>query len=100
MSRVLVEAAAVGTPVLVHDHGLIAALVKRHGIGIAADCGDASAFRKAIHSVMQRRCDGPLPAGFAEFAARWYSHDRFAVALRAPFRFDVEAATALVEAGR
>ena len=99
MSRVLVEAAAVGTPVLVHDHGLIAALVKRHGIGIAADCDDADAFRKAIHALCRDGTTDRYRPALRNFAAR-YSHDRFAAALRAPFRFDVEPATALVEAGR
>src|SRR5581483_2056835 len=50
MSRVLLEAAAVGTPVLVHDHGLIAALVQRHGIGLVVDCSDPRAFRRALRS--------------------------------------------------
>lgn len=47
MSRVLVEACAVGTPVIVHDHALLANLVRRHGLGLVIDCNDSRAFREA-----------------------------------------------------
>jgi glycosyltransferase involved in cell wall biosynthesis len=48
MSRVLVEAASVGTPVVVNDYGLLGHLVREHGIGRAVDRRDAGALRAAI----------------------------------------------------
>ena len=90
-----------GTPVLVHDHGLLAALVRQYGIGRAVDCGDSRAFRKSLETLCS---DGEIelfrPA-LRAFAAR-YDRDRFAAALRAPFGLEAEAvepAAALEEAG-
>jgi glycosyltransferase involved in cell wall biosynthesis len=48
MSRVLVEACSVGTPVVVHDRGLLGYLVRRYGLGHAVDCHDAGALRRAV----------------------------------------------------
>jgi glycosyltransferase involved in cell wall biosynthesis len=48
MSRVLVEAAVAGTPVVAHDFGLVGHLAREHGLGAAVDCGDAGALGRAI----------------------------------------------------
>jgi glycosyltransferase involved in cell wall biosynthesis len=48
MSRILVESAAVGTPVVADEFGLVGHLVREHGIGVAVDCHDARALRAAL----------------------------------------------------
>jgi glycosyltransferase involved in cell wall biosynthesis len=84
MSRVLVEAAAVGTPVLVHDFGMLGHLVRRHGIGRTVDCTDSAAFRAALleFASVDRRDD--YEPALAAFAAR-FSSSRFRWAVTAPF---------------
>jgi glycosyltransferase involved in cell wall biosynthesis len=81
---VLLESAASGTPVVAHDYGLVAALVKRHGLGQVVDCGDSAAFRRALREVS---ADGEIerygPA-LRRFADR-YSGAMFSAALREPF---------------
>jgi glycosyltransferase involved in cell wall biosynthesis len=85
MSRVLLEAASVGTPVIVNDFGLLGDLVRRHGIGLAVDCADPAALRAAIERLAG---DPDAPAAYADslgtFAAR-YSPELFAEAVTAPF---------------
>jgi glycosyltransferase involved in cell wall biosynthesis len=85
MSRVLLEAAHVGTPVVVHDRGMLAYLVRRHGLGVAVDCTDAVALRRALLDLCEPgRTRGFGPA-LARFAAR-YSSAAFREAVTAPFR--------------
>lgn len=84
-SRVLLEAATVGTPVVVHDRGLLGHLVRTHNLGLAVDCSDAS----ALGTALTRLCEEPSPVaqhvkGLSEFAAR-YSHSVFAARLRPVF---------------
>jgi glycosyltransferase involved in cell wall biosynthesis len=81
MSRVLVEAATVGTPVIVHDRGLLGHLVRRYGLGIAVDCTDAQALRDAILDLTgtSSRADDYVTA-LARFSAR-FSSARFERAL-------------------
>jgi hypothetical protein len=85
MSRVLLEAAAAGTPTVVHDHGLLGHLVRKHGLGASVDCTDARALRRALH----RYADDPdAVAAHAEALARFvahYSDATFEQAVRAPF---------------
>ena len=85
MSRVLLEAASVGTPVVVHDFGLLGYLTRRHSLGVAVDCRNPRALADAIHSLTDdpRAFDRHADA-LAAFAAR-YSRERFREALRAPF---------------
>ena len=86
MSRVLLEAATVGTPVVVHDFGLLGHLVKTHGIGRAVDCTDPHALRAAIAELAE---DPGATERFAEPLARFaerYAPDAFSAAVRAPFR--------------
>lgn len=47
-SGVLAEAAAVRTPLLVHDWGLLAHEVRAHGLGEAVDCTDPGRLRAAM----------------------------------------------------
>jgi glycosyltransferase involved in cell wall biosynthesis len=51
MSRVLLEAAHAGTPVVVHDHGLLGHLVKSHRIGSAVDTRSPVELRRAIDAL-------------------------------------------------
>ncbi len=98
MSRVLLEAAAAGTPVLVHDHGLIAALVRQHGVGLVVDCADPRAFRYAMKTLCaDGEADRYRPA-LERFAAL-YSRERFAAALRKPFGLEPVAPTIALAGG-
>lgn len=85
-SRVLVEAAAAGTPVVAHDSGMLGSLVREHALGLTADCTDPIEFRNAIDALVD---DGHAAAGHSEslsrFAAR-SSSDAFRDAVLAPFR--------------
>lgn len=84
MSRVLLEAAAMGTPVLVHDFGLLGALVERHNLGSAVDCDDPIALRHALLELCsegEARRRAPALSAFADI----YSSDHFVDAVRAPF---------------
>ncbi len=60
-SRVLTEAAAVGTPVVAPDHGLVASLVREFGIGVAVDPTDSEALRTAILEITAE------PGGFERY---------------------------------
>ena len=86
MSRVLLEAASVGTPVVVHEFGLLGHLVKTHGIGHAVDCTDPRALRAAVLGLAG---DPEAPerhaAALARFAER-YSPGAFEAAVRAPLQ--------------
>jgi glycosyltransferase involved in cell wall biosynthesis len=86
MSRVLLEAAVAGTPVVAHEDGLLGHLVRTRGLGLAVDCRDPSAFAAAIGQLVddETAVDRHAPA-LAEFAAE-HSPERFAAALCAPFR--------------
>jgi glycosyltransferase involved in cell wall biosynthesis len=85
MSRVLLEACVVGTPVIVHDFGLLGHLVRTHGLGLAVDCGNPRALRAALDELTGtpdavERYRGPLAA----FAAQ-YAPDRFRAAALRPY---------------
>lgn len=84
MSRVLVEAVSVGTPVIVHDRGLLGHLVRRHGLGLAVDCTDAEALRDAVLSFATENRAADYAGALARFAAR-FSPACFEQALLAPF---------------
>jgi glycosyltransferase involved in cell wall biosynthesis len=91
MSRVLVEACSVGTPVLVHDYGLLAHLVRRHGLGLAVDCNDSRSLREALMALTTDpgATERYAPA-LSSFAAR-FSRERFAEAVSRPFRGEADA---------
>lgn len=89
-SRVLLESAASGTPVLVHDYGLVAALVRRHGLGLVVDCGDRAAFRRALHRMSAEGEIEGYSSALRRFADR-YNHEMFSAALRAPLGLSVQS---------
>jgi len=84
-SRVLTEAAAVGTPVIAPDHGLVGKLVREYGIGLAVDPTDATALREAL---LQLEGDQGAAARYGPSLARYthdYGGDAFRTAVRAAF---------------
>jgi glycosyltransferase involved in cell wall biosynthesis len=85
MSRVLFEAASVGTPVIAHADGVVGYLVTRRGLGIAVDCRDPGAFATAVRSFVD---DASAPSRYAESLRRFsadHSDERFAAAVGKPF---------------
>ena len=85
MSRVLLESCSVGTPVIVHDRGLIGHLVKRYGLGRAVDCRKPREFREAILEMTEDGAREAYAASLESFARR-YSAERFEQAVLAPLR--------------
>jgi glycosyl transferase family 1 len=84
-SRVLLEAASAGTPVVVGNDNAVGLLVERHGLGQTANPGDPAALRDAILSLA---LDPGAPDRYGE-ALRSYAEevhgDRFVQVLRAAF---------------
>lgn len=93
MSRVLVEAATVGTPVIAHDHGLVADLVRRHGLGVVVDCRDPHALGGALRAMTGAGRSGAWERALAAFAAA-HSHREFEARVRAAFDDRPAGATA------
>ena len=83
-SRVLLEAATVGTPVIAHRDGLLGDLVRRHQLGLAVDCTDPEAFRRALLSMTEADRTAAYREALGLWAAR-YTFGRFQQAVRAPF---------------
>lgn len=80
MSRVLLEAASVGTPVIAHRFGLLSHLVRAHGLGLSIDCEDPRALRSAVLTMVEPgRCDA-YAEGLAAFSRR-FAPARFQSAL-------------------
>lgn len=85
MSRVLLEACAVGTPVVVHDHGMLGHLVREHRLGRVVDCGKPAELRQAILALAgSRAVNSDRTADLARFAAR-HSRERFRAVLSSVF---------------
>jgi hypothetical protein len=84
MSRVLVEACSVGTPVVVHDRGLVGYLVRRYGLGRAVDCRDAAALRRAVLELVEAD-NAECADNLVRFASR-FSPEAFENALATVFR--------------
>jgi glycosyltransferase involved in cell wall biosynthesis len=84
MSRVLVEAASVGTPVVAHAEGLLGYLVKTRGLGIAVDCRDAAALAAAVREISDPDVAGRYAGALQRFAAE-HSAEHFAAAVCEPF---------------
>jgi glycosyltransferase involved in cell wall biosynthesis len=106
MSRVLVEAASVGTPVVVHDRGLLGYLVRRYGLGYAVECRDTTAVRQAILELTEGNVAAGYRDNLARFASR-FSTDAFQRALAdvfhsgdgGPTTARPRAAAAMIETG-
>lgn len=77
MSGVLILAAIAGKPVICHNEGLIAHLVKAHNLGLVVDIGDPTAVSKAIESLQKdERLKGQLSHSGAAFAKQ-HTPERF-----------------------
>jgi glycosyltransferase involved in cell wall biosynthesis len=89
-SRTMVEACAVGTPLVSHHVGLIGHMVREHGLGVTADCSDPAALREAV---LELAHDPEAPARYAPalraFAER-SAPDRFRDDLLAPLGLEPE----------
>jgi glycosyltransferase involved in cell wall biosynthesis len=82
MSRTLVESCAMGTPVIVHDAGLLGHLVRSSGIGMAVNCREPTQLRRAIEQMTAESPPvRPDTAVLADFSSR-YSKAAFDHALR------------------
>ncbi len=73
MSRVLVEACSVGTPVVTHRFGLLGHLVRAHGLGLSVDCHDPEALRAAVIAMSDPARHEDYADALAAFAARFTS---------------------------
>lgn len=84
MSRVLLEAAACGVPVVADEYGLLGHLVRSHGLGLTVDASDARALGRAIEE-LSGNPDAPTQyaAALASFAAL-FSPDSFRRAVAGP----------------
>jgi hypothetical protein len=81
-SRVLLEAAAARTPVVVGNNSAVGRLVEHHRLGVTADPSDPAALREAILSLA---LDAGAPALYEESLRRYAEElhgDRFASAVR------------------
>ena len=86
MSRVLVEAAVAGTPVVAHRFGLVGYLVERHGLGLSADCTSPVEFAGALARLTgDETAPGRYADALARFAGR-YTPGRFRAAVATIFR--------------
>jgi hypothetical protein len=52
MSRLIVEAAAAGTPVVADRYGLLGRLVREHRLGLVVDCERPLEFRRALDALL------------------------------------------------
>jgi len=91
MSRVLLDAAAVGTPVVADHWGLLGHLVRTYGLGLTCESNDTEAFATAIAQLSHKGADRAFSRGLADFAGR-YTLARFADAVSA--LLDVPLSTA------
>jgi hypothetical protein len=71
MSRVLVEACSVETPVVVHRFGLLGHLVRTHGLGLSVDCHDPEALRAAVIEMSDPAMQKAYSKALAAFARRF-----------------------------
>jgi hypothetical protein len=76
MSRVLVEACSVGTPVVAHHFGLLGHLVRTHGLGLSVNCHDPAALRTAVMTMSDPARHLDYADALAAFAAR-FTPERF-----------------------
>ena len=83
-SRVLLEAAAMGTPTVADSFGYVGYLVRHYGLGRSVRSADSKALRKALDGFITTRasCSPELTARLRDFADR-YTSTGFAAAWRA-----------------
>lgn len=84
-SRVLLEAAAARTPVVIGSGNVVAKLVEKHGLGLTPDPDDPRAIREAILALS---LDPEAPPRYEESLRRYTEDvhgDRFAAQLRSAF---------------
>jgi len=85
MSRILLEAAHAGTPVIATREGLLGHLVKKYNLGSIADCRDAPALRATILDMCRVSVRDRYAASLKSFAGR-YGSQCFERSITAPFR--------------
>jgi len=85
MSRVILEAATVGTPIIAHNKGLIGYLVRKFGLGIAVDCNNPRALRQAILKLCEGQDEFTTYANSLALFAERFSTEAFRQAIRTPF---------------
>jgi len=85
MSRVLLEACAMGTPVIADSYGLMGHLVRAHHLDLTVDCRDAEALRDAVVRMSDPQQRLAYLDRIAAFAAR-FTPQRFKAALDAGLR--------------
>ena len=84
MSRVLLEASAVHTPVVTTDRGMLGHLVRKHRLGISVDCENPHALRQSLLEL----CTEDLSFKYATAQGIFvdnFSQARFAATLAAAF---------------
>lgn len=84
MSRVLVEAASAGVPIVADEYGLLGHWVRERHLGVAVDSSDARAFAEALAQILSWEDRSVLKQHLRSFA-RAFSPETFAAAVRAPF---------------
>jgi glycosyltransferase involved in cell wall biosynthesis len=89
MSRVLLEAASVGTPVVVADFGLLAHLTRSAGLGVVARPDEPANLRAAIDALAAHPPSRAQGQRLADFAAR-YREEVFANAITRALDLPVE----------
>jgi glycosyltransferase involved in cell wall biosynthesis len=90
MSRVLVEACSVGTPVVADRFGLLGHLVRRHELGLAVDCANPRVLREAVLSLTDPERAHSYSEQLDRFAAR-FSPEQFRDALVSGLRITTRA---------
>jgi glycosyltransferase involved in cell wall biosynthesis len=87
MSRVLLEACSVGTPVVAHRFGLLGHLVSAYGLGLSVDCENPVGLRRAVMTLADPARSAEYAESLETFAAR-FAPDRFRAALVSGLRLD------------
>ena len=96
-SRVLLEAATAGTPVVAHHRGLLGHLVREHELGLTVDCTDPGALRQAMLELAKPGSTERYLEPLRRFAAR-YASERFRDAVSIPFAVEGSPRQARVRA--
>ena len=84
MSRVLLEASAVNTPVIAADGGMLGHLVRKHSLGISVDCENPRILRQALLEFCARDHSAKYAVAQSQFVGN-YSPAAFASTLEAAF---------------